>query len=124
MNQHITDNSFQGFFTDAEDLRNTMITLLGDVSNQNIIEPCFGEGAFIKNLKGTPKNIDAIDIDESHFKNKLGIENCNYFHADFIDYFVQPNNRNVALPDTEYDSTICNPPYGLKFSQEYRKLIK
>ncbi|WP_370559216.1 hypothetical protein NMD70_03600 [Edwardsiella tarda] len=124
MHEHITDKSFQGFFTDAHDLRNTMISLLGDVSDQNIIEPCFGEGAFIKNLIGKPKNIDAIDIDEKHFLNDLKIQNCNYFHADFIDYFIQPNNRKIALPNTEYDSTICNPPYGLKFSQEYRKLIK
>lgn len=124
MHEHITDKSFQGFFTDAHDLRNTMISLLGDVSNQNIIEPCFGEGAFIKNLIGKPKNIDAIDIDEKHFLNDLKIHNCNYFHTDFIDYFVQPNNRKTALPNTKYDSTICNPPYGLKFSQEYRKLIK
>lgn len=124
MNQHITDKSFQGFFTDAHDLRNTMISLLGDVTEQNIIEPCFGEGAFIKNLIGKPSNIDAIDIDENHFIENLDIKNCNYFHADFIDYFVQPNNRNIVLPEAEYDSTICNPPYGLKFSQEYRQLIK
>ncbi|HBQ7819969.1 TPA: class I SAM-dependent methyltransferase, partial [Klebsiella pneumoniae] len=110
MHQHITDKSFQAFFTDADDLRNTMISLLGDVSNQNVIEPCFGEGAFIKNLIGKPKNIDAIDIDENHFLSDLKIKNCNYFHADFIDYFVQPNNRKVLLPNTEYDATICNPP--------------
>lgn len=48
-----------------------MISLLGDVSNQNVIEPCFGEGAFIKNLIGKPKNIDAIDIDENHFFKRL-----------------------------------------------------
>lgn len=82
MHQHITDKSFQAFFTDADDLRNTMISLLGDVSNQNVIEPCFGEGAFIKNLIGKPKNIDAIDIDENHFLSDLKIKNCNYFHAD------------------------------------------
>ncbi|WP_181902255.1 Eco57I restriction-modification methylase domain-containing protein [Thalassotalea euphylliae] len=124
MNQHLTDKSFQGYFTDAEDLRNTMIHLLGDVSEQTILEPCFGEGAFIKNLLGTPSQIDAIDIDESHFKNHLTVNNCNYYHLDYIDYFVRPDNRNNLLPELAYDSTICNPPYGLKFTKDYRKLIK
>ncbi|MBU2871424.1 N-6 DNA methylase [Colwellia sp. E2M01] len=123
MNQY-TDKSFQGFFTNADDIRHTMIKLLGDVTGQEIIEPCFGEGAFIKDLIGQPKNIDAIDIDEAHFTNKLSVDNCNYYHLDYLDYFINPENRQLTLPETKYDSTICNPPYGLKFSKEYRKLIK
>ncbi len=119
-----TDKSFQGFFTNADDIRHTMIELLGDVTNQEIIEPCFGEGAFIKNLIGHPKKIDAIDIDGNHFKNKPDVNNCNYYNLDYLNYFVNPDNRVLTLPETKYDSTICNPPYGLKFSKEYRKLIK
>ncbi|HGH5363925.1 TPA: N-6 DNA methylase [Yersinia enterocolitica] len=124
MNNYITDCSFKGYFTNADDLRDTMINLLGDVSGQNVLEPCFGEGAFIKNLIGTPSNIDAIDIDKNHFEKELSIKNCNFYNFDFIDYFVQPLNRNKTLPENLYDSTICNPPYGLKLTQDYRKLIK
>lgn len=124
MNNRYTDKSFQGFFTNADDIRHTMIELLGDTSGHTIIEPCFGEGAFIKDLKGSPKQIDAIDIDEEHFKSDVKFNNCNYFHLDFIDYHIHPENRVEKLPDIQYDSTICNPPYGLKFSKEYRKDIK
>lgn len=124
MKKNLTDSSFQGFFTDAVDLSDTMVSLLGDVSGQDIIEPCFGEGAFIKKLMGKPNRIDAIDIDEEHFKTDLKVENCNYYHADFIDYFVSPELRKNVFINSKYDSAICNPPYGLKFSKEYRSLIK
>lgn len=124
MGNQYTDKSFQGFFTNADDIRHTMINLLGDVTDQEIIEPCFGEGAFIKDLIGLPKKIDAIDIDEVHFKKKLDVNNCNYYNLDYLNYFVNPGDRELTLPETKYDSTICNPPYGLKFSLEYRKLIK
>ncbi|QUM79207.1 N-6 DNA methylase [Moritella sp. 5] len=124
MNNQYTDKSFQGFFTNADDIRHTMIELLGDTTGHEIIEPCFGEGAFIKDLKGTPKQIHAIDIDKEHFKSDVKFDNCNYYNLDFIDYHIHPENRTETLPSVQYDSTICNPPYGLKFTTEYRKTIK
>lgn len=124
MKVNLTDSSFQGFFTNAPDLRDTMINLLGNVSNQDVLEPCFGEGAFIENLIGLPNKIDAFDIDQKHFERNLDLRNCNYYHADFIDYFVQPKKRKKGLRIGEYDSVICNPPYGLKFSVHYREIIK
>lgn len=124
MNQ-LTDASFQGFFTNASDIRNTMVHLLGNVTDQVVLEPCFGEGAFIMNLIGTPKKIDAIDIDPRHFgENQTKVKNCDYFNIDFIDYFIRPELRKSELLNTTYDSVICNPPYGLKFSKEYRAIIK
>lgn len=116
--------SLQAYFTDADDIRSTMIQLLGDTTGKTVLEPCFGEGAFIKNFIGQPKQIDAIDIDINHFDQKLDIENCDYYNFDFIDYFIYPENRDEQLPNIKYDSTICNPPYGLKFSLDYRKQIK
>ncbi|WP_411512056.1 hypothetical protein QM042_02380 [Escherichia coli] len=93
------------------------------MSIEDVIEPCFGEGAFIKNLIGKPKNIDAIDtyvhdifyIMQVHIKNNI--------HINFNSCIIQPNNRKVLLFQTEYDATINNPPYGLKFTQEYRKIM-
>lgn len=124
MNNRYTDQSFQGYFTNANDIKKTMIELLGDVSNLNVLEPCFGEGAFIKDLVGTPATTCAIDIDKSHFSFDGKSKNCEFFNLDFIDYFVNPENQTVNLPDIKYDATICNPPYGLKFSKEYREIIK
>ena len=118
-----TDSSFQGFYTNADDIRRTMIHLLGDVEDKKVIEPCFGEGAFIKDLIGKPSLLDAIDIDKAHF-NKLTLDyNHNFFNIDFIDYCIGENNNDKKIRN-DYDLTICNPPYGLKFSKEYRALIK
>lgn len=124
MKSNLTNDSYQGFFTNANDIKNTMLDLLGDVTDQNVIEPCFGEGSFIKNLIGTPQKITAIDIDEKHFEKELEVANCQFYHLDFIDYFIKPESVKNKLPNIEYDSTICNPPYGLKYSKEYREVIK
>lgn len=124
MKSNLTNSSYQGFFTNAIDIKNTMFDLLGDVTDHIVIEPCFGEGSFIKNLWGSPKKIVAIDIDEKHFEEDLRVDNCQYYQLDFIDYFIRPELVKNKLPDIKYDSTICNPPYGLKYSKEYRGIIK
>lgn len=124
MKSNLTNGSYQGFFTNAIDIKNTMLSLLGDVTDQNVIEPCFGEGSFIKNLIGFPQKITAIDVDEKHFEKELEINNCHYYHLDFIDYFIRPELVKDRLPNIKYDSTICNPPYGLKYSKDYRETIK
>lgn len=123
MMKKYSDNCLQAYFTNAQDIRMTMIELLGDTTGKTLIEPCFGEGAFITNLIGKPSLIDAIDIDQDHFKNKPDIPNCNFHNLDFIDYFIHTESCNKTLP-SNYDATICNPPYGLKFTKEYRKEIK
>lgn len=124
MNKKYADDSYQDYFTNADDIRHTMVELLGDVRNQKIIEPCFGEGAFLKDLRSPPSSILAIDIDERHFERKLDVPNVQYLNADFIDLNVCPELYNFKLENNTFDATICNPPYGLKFSKEYRKLIK
>ncbi|EHV1251282.1 hypothetical protein KZ969_004557, partial [Salmonella enterica subsp. enterica serovar Johannesburg] len=96
----------------------------GDISGEKILEPCFGEGAFLKGLIGVPRKIDAIDVDEKHFSSPPQIDFCNFIHLDFIDYHVNPDKYNKDIIATDYDGVICNPPYGLKFTQEYRKVIK
>ncbi|EHO9460960.1 hypothetical protein KND00_003968, partial [Salmonella enterica subsp. enterica serovar Johannesburg] len=57
-----SNTSLQGYFTNAEDIKQTMLQLFGDISGEKILEPCFGEGAFLKGLIGVPRKIDAIDV--------------------------------------------------------------
>ncbi len=124
MLEKYTNKSLQAYFTEADDIRSTMIELLGDTTGKTLLEPCFGGGAFIKSLMGNPARVDAIDIDSSHFEDLSGFESFNFYNFDFIDYFVNPENRHISLPNEKYDLTICNPPYGLKFSSDYRRCIK
>lgn len=120
------DNNFQAYYTDAEEIRILMLDLLGNVQGMNVLEPCAGEGSFIRGLNGTPKEVTAIDIDLKHINH---IKNnfpkwVKTVHADFIDQFVSGDLFNFNFLTKKYDAIICNPPYGLKFSVEYRKAIK
>jgi predicted RNA methylase len=121
-----TSESFQDFFTDAEDIRLVMTKLLGDVEKKLVLEPCVGQGAFLKSLHGKPKRIDAIDIDSEHLEHlKLkNYGNASIQLGDFISHFVDGDLFSQLTIDSNYDAIICNPPYGLKFSIEYRKKIK
>jgi adenine-specific DNA-methyltransferase len=118
--------ALQAYYTDASELNDLMISLLGDTDGQVILEPCVGKGAFVKPLLSNVSRIDAVDIDSEHVNEvrRLKSENLHVQKGDFIDYFVSNDLfRPIKLSD-KYDAIICNPPYGLKFSVEYRKLIK
>ena len=119
--------NFQAFYTDADEIRFLMQDLLGNVDGKKVLEPCAGEGAFLDGLIGNPSLIHAIDIDKRHINlldEKFGSK-INTIHSDFIDLFISNNKIDTSnLLQSGYDSIICNPPYGLRFSVEYRKQIK
>lgn len=131
--QHIVEittkpksEALQAYYTDAEELNDLMISLLGDVSNKTVLEPCVGKGAFIRPLVDVASRIDAVDIDIEHVEEvgSLKSESLHVHHGDFIDHFVSDDMFSSLQLEDEYDALICNPPYGLKFSIEYRKKIK
>jgi len=120
------DNRTQAFYTDADEIRYLMMELLGDVSGKDILEPCAGHGAFIKDLIGKPHSVDAIDVDGNSIQVLQRTFGNNVFvkHGDFIDYFISGAFSSPISLKNKYDAIICNPPYGLRFSKEYRALIK
>lgn len=121
-----TEDNFQAFYTDAEEIKTLMLDLLGDVSGRTILEPCAGEGSFIRGLKGNPKKVTAIDIDVKHINllNSTFPSWLDTVHTDFVDQFVSDEIVKEKFSNENFDATICNPPYGLKFSVDYRKSIK
>lgn len=120
-----TKAAFQPFYTDAQQIRELMLDLLGDVEGLTLLEPCAGQGAFLEGLQGKPARVDAVDIDERHIALlRRKPEFVRPIHADFIDRFVSGSLLTEAALSANYDAVICNPPYGLRFSIEYRKRIK
>lgn len=121
-----TKTTFQPYYTDAEHIRDLMLELLGNVEGAKVLEPCAGQGAFIKGLHGIPKQVDAVDIDERHITQLTQLPKyVNPIHADFIDHFVSDrSSKKTSFITGQYDALICNPPYGLSFSVDYRKYIK
>lgn len=125
-NTQATTVTLQAYYTDAAELNDLMIALLGDVSNKSVLEPCVGKGAFVRPLLNMATLIEAIDIDSEHTREveSLNSTTINVQTGDFIDYFVSDDLLQRLELAGEYDALICNPPYGLKFSAEYRKKIK
>ena len=120
-----TKAAFQPFYTDARRIRDLMLDLLGDVNGLTLLEPCAGQGAFLEGLRGTPAQVDAVDIDERHITLLRRLPKfVRPIHADFIDRFVSGGLLTETALSAHYDAVICNPPYGLRFSVEYRKRIK
>ena len=119
-------NGYQSFFTDAEEINNFMISLLGDVTNLRVLEPCAGQGAFIRPIENQAYEIDAVDIDPTHSRHLAGTTSSavRIQTGDFIDFFVRGGLSSPLSLRDDYDAVICNPPYGLKFTQDYRKIIK
>lgn len=127
MNQaRYTSSNFQAHYTSSKDINGLMCELLGDTTDKKILEPCIGSGEFIKGLKGSPRIVHGFDVDTAHF-NEL---HCNFSRflelekLDFIDTCLFESLFTRTIEKGGYDALICNPPYGLKFSKEYRKEIK
>lgn len=118
--------NFQAHYTDADEIRLLMQELLNDVEGKRLLEPCAGEGAFLEGLHGKPSLIHALDIDSKHIDqlhDRFG-DQVIVSHADFVDIFVSENLFQSSVLHPNYDCVICNPPYGLRFSVDYRKKIK
>jgi len=121
-----SDREFQAFFTDAQEIREVMLELLGSVSGKKLLEPCAGEGAFLRGLHGKPSLVDAVDIDARHVEFLAGEfgNSINAIQMDFIDRYISGGGVSASTLQQAYDSVICNPPYGLHFSTEYRRELK
>lgn len=118
--------SLQEHYTNAEDIQHVMSELLGDVTGQVVLDPAVGHGALLKGLKGKPRAIDGVDVNEASLELAKTSQphEINTVSADFIDLFVVNPLERTSKLRTQYDAVIANPPYGLKMSIEYRKAIK
>ncbi len=119
-------DNLQAYYTEAPEIRDLMVYLLGDTTNKDVLEPAAGDGAFIDALIGAPKSIDVVDVNETALnviKRNHG-DSINAVCTDFIDLFVGDSLLRSILLKPVYDLIISNPPYGLKIPLEYRKKIK
>ena len=80
-----------------------MISLFSLDSDKSILDPCFGEGAFIDAaIRAGYKNIEGYELDKSLFVEFKRKENLlNLFNADFLS----------SETNKKYDGIVMNPPY-------------
>ncbi|WP_277891135.1 Eco57I restriction-modification methylase domain-containing protein [Enterococcus lactis] len=80
-----------------------MVSLLSLSKDSLILDPCFGDGVFLKSLlKAGFKNVEGYEIDSKLYsKSKKKIQINQLYNKDFL------FNENP----TKYDGIIMNPPY-------------
>lgn len=120
-----TDSNIQAHYTNANGIASFMGALLGSVDRKTLLEPAVGQGAFLPHLQGTPDKIDAVDIDATALeKVKTGFRagTINLIHEDFIQMALDGGLFQSRL--STYDAVISNPPYGLKFTKDFRSYLK
>jgi len=105
-----------------------MAALIGNVDGLTLLEPSVGNGALLGRLQGSPKHIDAFDVDPAVLaaaKTQCTTEVLCTHCADFVDTFtngfIDPDKNRLRR---RYDAVISNPPFGLRFTKEYRQLLK
>ncbi|MGQ0741416.1 MAG: Eco57I restriction-modification methylase domain-containing protein [Alphaproteobacteria bacterium] len=120
------DDRNQAFYTEADEITSLMTELLGPVEDKFVLEPSVGQGAFIGSLKGIPKQVDAVDVDEAALRYTVSqYPNVHPIHADFIQLCLNGGLFNDSgIKSQYYDAVISNPPYGLRFSHAFRKGLK
>lgn len=107
------------YFTECQNIQDYMMSMLDVKSQQSVLEPCAGQGAFVMALQRLTffeqLQIEAIDIDSkaldvlSEWIQKLNIANVNIRVADT---FFDKTLDDIALTGGIYDRIIGNPPYG------------
>ncbi|MFV8826134.1 N-6 DNA methylase [Thauera sp. WH-2] len=127
--QVLAKQELKQYFTDATEVSSTMAELLGNVTGKTVLEPSVGSGSLLRVLQGRPERVDAVDIDSTILgtvKRRLPGMMINTYCADFIDLHLSSSlisTPKVHLPGG-YDAVISNPPFGLFFTQDYRRQLK
>lgn len=124
----VQQTTLKQYFTDAFEVNSAMAELLGDIDGMTLLEPSVGNGALLSGLRGSPKHVDAIDVDPvvlAYTKQRHAEMSVDAHCADFIDLFVDgPMFLDRTHLRQGYDAVISNPPFGLFFSPEYRRRLK
>lgn len=87
----------------SEKIAEFMISLFTIQKEGAFLDPCFGDGAFIKAAKKFNfNNIEGYEIDSKLFdESKLDLSSANLYNEDFL----------LSKRQKKYDAIIMNPPY-------------
>lgn len=102
------------FYTKSDIITDYIVSKLDLKECMKVLEPCVGDGEFLKALLKTKKDLDitAFDIDS------LAIQ---YIKNSFSK--IKTEIKNTLLDgEEEYDIILGNPPYGAKYSEEEKKI--
>lgn len=99
-------NELLGQVFTPEEVSDLMVTIALKSNPDKILEPCFGEGAFLDSINNKAKNknykVLGVEIDPELYikvKNNLAHVNTDLYNMDFFDF------------EEKVDCIIMNPPY-------------
>lgn len=103
------------FYTKSDIITDYMVSKLDLSDGLKILEPCVGDGEFLRALLKSKKKIkiDAYDIDSSAIQ---------FIHKNFPEIKAETKNTLLENENPEYDIILGNPPYGAKYTEEEKKI--
>jgi tRNA1(Val) A37 N6-methylase TrmN6 len=124
----MTENRiYQAYYTKSEPIVGYMIDLLDLKGDENIFEPCAGDGVFIDPIisEHSKINIDAFELNKTSYLNLLSkystFENINIKQTDTL---TDTDLELLCSMGGKYDAVIANPPYGAWRDESERKKLK
>lgn len=105
------------FYTKEEIITDYMVSKLPIEDGKKVLEPCVGDGEFIRALNRVSNNLDiiAFDIDENAI---------DFIKSKTPNIKSQVKNTLIGETKPEYDLIIGNPPYGAKITKDEEKIYK
>ena len=118
---------YQAYYTKSNPIVAHMVNLLELNGDEQILEPCAGDGAFLDELIKHSSNleIDALELNieaiqtlsnKYHFNSNIKVRETDFLNDTILDHFVSKGGY--------YDAIIANPPYGAWRTIEERKRLK
>lgn len=118
---------YQAYYTKSRPIVDYMVEMLGLNGDENVLEPCAGDGVFIDSIiKLFPDiKIDVLEMNEGAYTDLL----TKYSSFDNISIKKTDTLTDIDLDlisnmGGSYDSIIANPPYGAWRDQDSRKKLK
>lgn len=127
--QNRTYREYASYYTDSQSILNYMVSKLSLSSNDNVLEPCAGNGAFIEKIQEQEDveniHITAFDLNPRAIdvlKEKFGNNSSISIRKD--DTLVSTYLDKVYMDNGHFDKVIGNPPYGAWQDRSKRELLK
>ena len=123
-----TKREFCSYYTESDPILTYMVSRLNVEDGDYILEPCAGDGVFIKKIINSfPKktyNLEALDLNPKaigKLNNNFERKNITIREADTL---LDPKLDIHANKNGHYTKIIGNPPYGAWQTLEKRAILK
>lgn len=113
---------FQPYHTNSNPIVQYMVNQLELKTNDLVLEPCAGEGAFVDKILNTNIDVSMTLIELN--KNLNNILKSKYLNNNKIQILRENFFYHENYLNQKFDKIIANPPYGAWIDYDERKILK